>query len=60
MIDLRTPKERERDERNRQIRNEYRRLKSENPKTSDYRMFVALGRKYNLSWVSVRKIVLAA
>ena len=57
-MDIRTPKEKERDERNAKIRSEYRRLKSENPQAADYRLFSAIAKQYRLSWQSVRNIVI--
>lgn len=59
-MDIRTPKEKERDERNVRIRNEYLKLRNENPKASDYRIFSVVARQYKLSWMSIRKIVLDA
>lgn len=58
MTDIRTPKERERDERNARIRSEYLKLKNENRGAADYRIFLALGRQYRLSWQSIRNIVI--
>ena len=60
MVDLRTPKEKEREERNRLIRSDYHNIKHENANTADYRIFEAIAKKYKLSWVTVRKIVLNA
>lgn len=59
-MDIRTPKERERDERNRRIRNEYIKLRGENPGAKDYRLFSTIAKQYNLSWMSIRNIVLSA
>lgn len=56
-MDIRTPKERERDARNNRIRNEFVKLRKENPKASDFRLFTVLAQQHNLSWMWVRKIV---
>lgn len=57
-MDIRTPKERERDERNSKIRGDYARLHNEYPTASAYRLFTIIGKQYRLSWQSVRKVVL--
>lgn len=57
-MDIRTPKEKERDERNRRIRNDFKMLRSENPDAKDYRLFSILAKQYKLSWMSIRNIVI--
>jgi len=57
MIDLRTPKEKQRDERNRRIRHDFGQLRKDMPEAADYRLFVLLGCRYNMSWNSIRNIV---
>lgn len=58
MIDIRTPKERERDERNHKIKNDFRKLRGENPGASDFRLFTVISKTYKLSPLTVRKIIL--
>ena len=58
MIDIRTPKEKERDARNARIRADYEKLRKELPDAADYRIFSVLAERYNLVWPTIRQIVL--
>lgn len=56
-MDLRTPVERQRDERHEEIRQTYLMLSSEHPDLAANRIFCAIANKYSMTSMGVRRIV---
>ena len=56
-IDLRTPLEKQRDERHEQIRQTYLMLRNEQPGVAPSRIFLAIANKYQMTSMGVRRIV---
>ena len=56
-VDLRTPKERERDNRNESVCQLYLQLRNEQPQAAPYRIFSAIADRHNMSQMGVMRIV---
>jgi hypothetical protein len=56
-VDLRTPKEKERDERHKQISQMFLTLSNEQPSVAPHRIFVAIADKFGMTTMGVRGIV---
>ena len=56
-VDLRTPKEKERDQKHEQIVQMYLSLSNEQPGAAPHRIFLAIANKYGMTSMGVRRIV---
>lgn len=59
-IDLRTPIEKERDQRHATIRNEYLTLTNQMPDTAAHRIFSLIADRYDMTIPGVRNIIIRA
>ena len=59
-VDLRTPKEKERDEKHEQIRQMFLTLSNERPDVAPSRIFLAVSNKFEMTTMGVRRIVQSA
>ena len=57
--ELKTPAEREREERNENIRRDYRQMSTAFPEVTNWRIYRSLASKWGLSVMMIRNIILA-